>query len=91
MRLTKKPKTNPRNGKCPPTKSQKAIQLVSNFNPSLAPEVKQIDLIIGNILNPYDVIRVTPVHSSGEGSWGEMASNLGETREIPSPKCRRAH
>ena len=92
--------TNRRNEKDSPPKSQKAIQLVFNFNPYLAPEAKQIDLILGDVPNPYEVIQVVPVHSSRDGSWpqwlqtwenpgkpiAEMSANRLNTQE---EKARR--
>ena len=47
------------------------VQSVSNFSPRATPVVTRNTLTIGTISNPYEIFQVSPVLSSGDGSWGE--------------------
>ena len=70
-------------------KSRKTTQLVCNYNPNLAPDVEIIDLRLGNITNPYEAIRSTPVHSSGELSWSHwLQTRVNPGKLIPEMSLR---
>ena len=53
------------------------IQLVSNFSSCTTPIVNRNTLTLGNISNPYGISQVSPVLSSGGGSWAERLQTWG--------------
>ena len=55
--------------------------MVCNYDPYTSSRAESIDLQLGRISNPYEVIRVAPVPSVGEGSqsqWIQTRGNPGK-------------
>ena len=73
-----------------PGKSQKEAQLAPNFNPFAGPEVRKIELTLGNIPNPFEIYQVSPVHSSGEWPYAQWLQTWINPVG-PSQKCLRTH
>ena len=51
--------------------------MVCNYNPYTTPQVKAIDFKFGQISDPYEIVRVAPVHSIGEGSYSQRIQTWG--------------
>ena len=51
--------------------------MVSNSNPFANPEVRKVDLALGNISNPFGIFQVSPLHSSGEGTLAQWLQTWG--------------
>ena len=95
--LPKSPKRILEQKRNSPGKARKAVQLVSNFSSYATPVVDRDNLPLGNISNPYEIIRVSPVLSLGEGLWIECLQTwvtrgvVGGGGGPKSRKCRRNH
>ena len=75
--------------KWPPAKSQKTVQLACNCDPYIKTQVESIDLKLGRIPNPYEIVSVAPVRGFGLGSslnWLKTRGPPGKPISEMSPK-----
>ena len=85
VRLNPKWEKNLTTGKMAIGKVCKDAQSASNYSSYATPLVTRNTLTIGTIPNPYGIFQVSPVLSSGEGSWTECL----QTWENPDNKFRK--